>query len=488
MAFISLLSTFPFYPSLSTSSSTSNLSFLHLRLLKPTYCLSLKQSNTPETDTHFSQNDALRVAFAAGGTGGHISPAVAIADELKIINPASQFLFVGSPNSMEATAIPSFGFDFVSVPTLVRLFRPLVSLRNLFLPYYIIKSVLLCNSILEDFDPHIVVGTGGYVSFPICLAAVFKGIKVVIQEQNSVPGIANWVLSFLADKVFVAFNSTVECFPRKSNCVVCGNPVRLSVRTFVSKEVAKLKFFPKSGKGEGKVLLILGGSLGANAINIAMLNFYYKMLMEDKLFIIWQTGVESFNEMESLVKNHPHLLLTPLLLCGDGCNDEVKRFIGKDALLGLLLFGNRTMLRGEEHFNDVLFDQSHTLVSPVCDLFLESMDLAYAAADLVVSRAGAMTCSEILATGKPAILIPSPNVAEGHQLKNASLMADVAGSRVITEDELDSITLGTAIEDILGNEGLMADMSERARKAAKPSASAEIAHQILSLIESSAAK
>ncbi|KAJ0106459.1 hypothetical protein Patl1_19189 [Pistacia atlantica] len=445
MASISLLSTFPFYPSLSTSSSTSNLSFLHLRLLKPTYCLSLKQSNTPETDTHLSQHDALRVAFAAGGTGGHISPAVAIADELKIINPASQFLFVGSPNSMEATAIPSFGFDFVSVPTLVRLFRPLVSLRNLFLPYYIIKSVLLCNSILEDFDPHIVVGTGGYVSFPICLAAVFKGIKVVIQEQNSVPGIANWVLSFLADKVFVAFNSTVECFPRKSNCVVCGNPVRLSVRAFVSKEVAKLKFFPKSGKGEGKVLLILGGSLGANAINIAMLNFYYKMLVEDKLFIIWQTGVESFNEMESLVKNHPHLLLTPLLLCGDGCNDEVKRF-------------------------------------------LESMDLAYAAADLVVSRAGAMTCSEILATGKPAILIPSPNVAEGHQLKNASLMADVAGSRVITEDELDSITLGTAIEDILGNEGLMADMIERARKAAKPSASAEIAHQILSLIKSSAAK
>lgn len=311
MASISLLSTFPFYPSLSSSSSTSSFSFLHFRLLKPTCRLSRKQPSTQETDTHSPRNDAVRVIFAAGGTGSHISPAVAIADELKLINPATQFLFVGSPNSMESNAIPSFGFDFVSVPSLVRLFRPLISLRNLFLPYHITKSVLFCNSILEDFDPHIVVGTGGYVSFPICLAAVLKGIKVVIQEQNSVPGIANWVLSFLADKVFVAFNSTVECFPKKTKCVVCGNPVRLSVRTFVPKEVAKLKLFPKSGKEEGKVLLILGGSLGANATNIAMLNFYHKMLIEDKLFIIWQTGVESFNEMESLVKNHPHLLLTP---------------------------------------------------------------------------------------------------------------------------------------------------------------------------------
>lgn len=157
-------------------------------------------------------------------------------------------------------------------------------------------------------------GTGGYVSFPTCLAALFNRIKIVIQEQNSVPGIANYVLSFFAEVVFVAYNSTVDCFPRKHKCVVSGNPVRLSLRRFVSKAVARSEFFPKSGEkeeGEAKVILVLGGSLGANAINIAFLNLYSQLLLEHKnWFIIWQTGVEAFDEMESLVRNHPHLVLT----------------------------------------------------------------------------------------------------------------------------------------------------------------------------------
>uniref|UniRef100_A0A2N9I0C3 Glycosyl transferase family 28 C-terminal domain-containing protein n=1 Tax=Fagus sylvatica TaxID=28930 RepID=A0A2N9I0C3_FAGSY len=334
---------------------------------------------------------------------------------------------------MESAAILSSGYAFDTIPA-TPLARPFISLRNLLLPFRLIKSLIQSHQKIREFDPHIVVGTGGYVSFPICLAAALKGIKLVIQEQNSVPGIANWVLSFLADVVFVAFNSTIDCFPRKHKCVVCGNPVRLALRHFVSKPAARLRFFPKSGKAgdlKGKVLLVLGGSLGANAINIALLNLYYQMLLQNNnLFIIWQTGVESFNEMESLVKPHPHLYLTP---------------------------------------------------------FMHSMDLAYAAADLIISRAGAMTCYEILATGKPSILIPSPNVAEGHQFRNASLMADLAGSRVITEDELDSTTLAIAIEEILGDESKMADMSERALKAAKSNASAEIAQHILSLVNLSTA-
>lgn len=135
----------------------------------------------------------------------------------------------------------------------------------------------------------------------------------MIQEQNSVPGIANYVLSFLAEVVFVAYNSTVECFPRKHKCLVSGNPVRLSLRQFVSKAVARKEFFPRSGgKEEAKVILVLGGSLGANTVNIALLNLYSQMLLEHKnWFIIWQTGVESYNEMESLVRIHPHLFLTP---------------------------------------------------------------------------------------------------------------------------------------------------------------------------------
>jgi UDP-N-acetylglucosamine--N-acetylmuramyl-(pentapeptide) pyrophosphoryl-undecaprenol N-acetylglucosamine transferase len=214
---------------------------------------------------------------------------------------------------MESAAIPSAGYAFASVPA-APLARPFVSFQNILLPIRLIKSLIQSHKKLREFDPHIVIGTGGYVSFPVCLAAALKGIKLVIQEQNSVPGIANWLLSILAEVVFVAFHSTIDCFPIKNKCVVCGNPVRLALRHHVPKAVARLRFFPKSGKAgdsEGKVLLVLGGSLGANAINIALLNLYYMLLENEKLYIIWQTGVESYNEMESLVKNHPHLYLTP---------------------------------------------------------------------------------------------------------------------------------------------------------------------------------
>ncbi|KAM3750984.1 hypothetical protein ACB098_04G074600 [Castanea mollissima] len=389
----------PFYSSLPSSFSFTLPLKPKSRSLKLLCCLSLEHQQ-PNEQIPTTQNDAtdtLRVVFAAGGTGGHIYPAVAIADELKIADPNVQILFLGTPDSMESAGIPSTGYAFAPVPA-SPLARPFISPRNLLLPIRLIKSLTQSHRKLSEFDPHIVVGTGGYVSFPICLAAWLKGIKVVIQEQNSVPGIANWVLSFLAEVIFVAFNSTIDCFPRKNKCVVCGNPVRMALRHYVPKAAARLRFFPKSGK-EGD----LKG----------------------------KTGVESYNEMESLVKTHPHLYLTP---------------------------------------------------------FMHSMDLAYAAADLIISRAGAITCSEILATGKPSILIPSPNVAEGHQFRNASLLAGLADCKVITEDELDSTTLAIAIEEILGDESKMADMSERALKAAKPNASAEIAQHILSLVNLSTVK
>ncbi|GMH21378.1 hypothetical protein Nepgr_023220 [Nepenthes gracilis] len=385
--------------------------------------------------TVHSADGNLRIVFAAGGTGCQIYPAIAIADDIKTLKPDARILFIGTESSMESAAVPSAGYDFTTI-TATPLRRPHLSLENLILPFHVIKSVVNSWKKLRDFDPQIVVGTGGYVSFGVCLAAAMKGLKLVIQEQNSVPGIANWVLSVLADLVFVAYNSSVDCFPiNKKKCVVCGNPVRLSLRKYVSKGVAMAHFFPRLAKSldsEVKVILVLGGSLGAKTVNIAMFNLYHQMLFEHKnWFIIWETGVESFDEMESLVRSHSQLLLAP---------------------------------------------------------FLHSMDLAYAAADLVVSRAGAMTCSELLATGKPAILIPSPNVEEGHQFKNASLMADLAGSRIITEDELDSTTLGLAIEDILANGSLMAVMSERAVKASKPDAGAVIAQHILSLADLSNAK
>lgn len=258
----------------------------------------------------------LRVVFAGGGTGSNVYPAVAIAEELKTSNPACEFLFFGSSNSIESTAVTSAGYNFAPVPSLC--FSPVSSITLFQLcssPYRFVKSLIQCSRHLRDFKPHIVVGTGGYVSFPVCLAAKINNIMVVIHEPNSAPGFVNSVLALFAHKIFVAFNSTVDSFPR-NKCVVCGNPVRLSLRNPVSKAAARSHFFPGYGDSsdseKDKVLLVLGGSLGANAVNIAMLNLYNQMLRQNNgLYIIWQTGVETYDEMDSLVKNHPRLYLTP---------------------------------------------------------------------------------------------------------------------------------------------------------------------------------
>ncbi|KAG5041782.1 hypothetical protein JHK85_014258 [Glycine max] len=370
-----------------------------------------------------SNNETLRVAFAGGGTGSNVYPAVAIAEELKTANPTCQFLFLCTPDSVESAAISSAGYDFASVSS------PPQNL--LFFPHRLFKSLIQCLCHLRHFQPDVVVGTGGYVSFPACLAAKLRGTNVVIHEPNSVPGFANSLLSFFADAIFVAFNSTLDSFPR-NKCFVCGNPVRLSIRNLVSKVTAMSHFFPGSDSGS-RILLVLAGSFGANAVNIAMLNLYYQMLRQDSgLYVIWQTGVEAFDEMDSLVKTHPRLYITPFMHC---------------------------------------------------------MGLAYAAADLIVSRAVVRMEKICWERQNPlhfddlyAFKIPSPNFSEGNQFRNASLMADLAGVTVITEDELDSSTLAIAIEKILRDKKKMEDMSERALKAANPNASAEIAKHILSLV------
>ncbi|XP_068637212.1 uncharacterized protein [Aristolochia californica] len=394
--------------------------------LKVSSCLAIDRTheNLPPTAVI---ND-LRIVFAAGGTGGHIYPAIAIADEVKSMDPNVKVLFIGSDRGFERTIVPSAGFDFSLVPAMP-LARPWLSPRNLLLPFFVLQSVAQSLDQLRKFNPQVVVGTGGYVSLPICLAQVLRGGKIVIQEQNSVPGIANKILGKFSDAVFVAFESCLDYFPG-GKCVLSGNPVRASLRQYISKAAARLHYFPRIGGDSAsgaQVVLVLGGSLGSNTINITLLNMYYHMLMKHKnRFIIWQTGAEGYNEMESLVKNHLRMLLTP---------------------------------------------------------YLNSMDLAYAAADIVVSSAGASTCSEILATGKPSILVPSSNVAEDHQTKNAFAMASLAGSKVLPEDELDSTTLGEAIDEILGEEGRMGELSERALKAARPDAASHIARSILSLVQ-----
>ncbi|KAG0449488.1 hypothetical protein HPP92_027335 [Vanilla planifolia] len=373
----------------------------------------------------------LCVVLAGGGSGGHIFPALAIADEIRNVRPDARLVFLGTSTGMERNVIPSAGYGFVPVPK-VRLSRPFLSPLNLLFPFRLLHSVAASTAILSRLRPQVVVGTGAYVSAPVCFAAIISGIKLVIQEQNCFPGISNRALAPYAEKIFLAFNACIKYFP-KEKCVVCGNPRRLSggKGDEVRKKEAVLHFFPKSDDlamdERAHVVLVLGGSTGANALNHAFMEFCYEMLMEHKnSFIIWQTGEEWFEEVKRSHKAHPRLLIIP---------------------------------------------------------FLEEMELAYTAADLVVTRAGAMTCTEILTTGKPSILIPSPTATDDHQTKNAYAMADLAGSIVLTEDELNSSSLQTAINSVLGDDKLMEEMSDKARRAARPHAASYIAESILSLLD-----
>nr|CAD1834725.1 unnamed protein product [Ananas comosus var. bracteatus] len=345
----------------------------------------------------------LRVALAGGGTGGHIYPAIAIADDLRsaaaAADAAPRFLFLGSASGIEASAVPAAGYEFAPVPP-SRLARPLL-LRpsNLLLPLRLLRSVAACLRVLRDFRPDVVVGTGGYVAFPVCLAALILNITIVIQEQNSFPGLTNRLLAPFAAKIFLAFNACVKHFPKKK-CFVyatrCASPSGGSRRRWWRGRTSSPRPAPTA-----------------------------RRLRSCSCLAAPSDGGRGYCEMESLVKNNRRLLLAP---------------------------------------------------------FLNAMDMAYAAADVVVSRAGAMTCTEILATGKPSILIPSPTATDDHQTKNAYIMAEVAGSKVLTEDELDSSSLATAIDEILGDKNLMAEMSEKALSVARPNASVEIARCILSLV------
>uniref|UniRef100_A0A1J3EY87 UDP-N-acetylglucosamine--N-acetylmuramyl-(Pentapeptide) pyrophosphoryl-undecaprenol N-acetylglucosamine transferase n=1 Tax=Noccaea caerulescens TaxID=107243 RepID=A0A1J3EY87_NOCCA len=424
----------PFYPSIKLVPSRLTLSSSSFSSV---CCLSVDPRNNHPSTASSAENDetsGLRVVMSAGGTAGHISSALAIGDELKSADPLTQILFIGFPNSMESTTVPSAGFDFSAISTVgSSSSRPFIYFTSfLRFPLRLIQSTFESYKILREFKPQIVVGTGGHASFPVCFAAVIMGLKLVIQEQDSIPGTTNWILSFFADTIFAPFNSIVTNLPKRAaaKCVVYGNPIRQALKRYASKGASRVSFFGQwaGAVSEAKVVLVLGGSLGANAINIALLNCYSEMLSEhENWFFVWQTGVEAFDEMDSLVRSHPRLFLSP---------------------------------------------------------FLRSICVAYAAADLVVSRAGAMTCSEIMALGKPSILIPSPHSSEGDQVRTASLMADIVGSKVITEEELDSITLRAAIEDIIGNEELMTEMSERAINAAKPDAASDVAKHIISIIRS----
>lgn len=360
----------------------------------------------------------LKFILSGGGTGGHIYPAIAIANELKLRFPDAEILFVGASNKMEMQKVPQSGYPIKGL-WIAGIQRKL-TIDNALFPIKLLDSLLKSRTILRHFKPDVVIGTGGFASGPLLRVAGIAGIPTVLQEQNSFPGITNKWLSKRASKICVAYENLEKFFP-KNKIVLTGNPVRQDLMGFKEKRQQAIEFYKLDP--EKKTILVLGGSLGARRINqlIAkeLVNF-----SSQNVQLIWQ--------------------------CGKLYHDEYAHFNEKEDVQVLS--------------------------------FIDRMDLAYAAADVIISRAGASSVSELCLVGKPTLFIPSPNVAEDHQTKNANAIVDKEGALLIKESELDT-KFTTAINSLLNDEELQKKLSVNMLQLAKPNATKEIVDEIEKLIK-----
>ena len=356
--------------------------------------------------------------LSGGGTGGHIYPAIAIANELKSRFPDAEFLFVGAKDKMEMQKVPQAGYKIIGL-WIAGLQRRLTFDNTLF-PVKLISSLLKSRTIISKFKPDVVIGTGGFASGPLLQMAGLAGVPTVIQEQNSYPGITNKLLSKKANKICVAYENLERFFP-KEKMILTGNPVRHDLIDIASKREKALQHINLDPAK--KTLLVLGGSLGARKIN-ELIAKEILLFSAHNTQVIWQ--------------------------CGKLYYDQYKRF--------------------EENENI----QVHA--------FIDRMDLVYAAADVVISRAGASSVSELCIVGKPVIFIPSPNVAEDHQTKNAQAVVDKNGAFLIKESELDS-QFSLVFESVLNDEAKQKMLSENIKKLAMPEATRQIVDEIVKLID-----
>lgn len=354
--------------------------------------------------------------LSGGGTGGHIYPAVAIANELKLRFPDAEFLFVGAQDKMEMQKVPQAGYKIEGL-WIAGIQRKL-TLQNAMFPLKLISSLWKSRRIINNFKPDAVIGTGGFASGPLLQVANSKGIPTVIQEQNSYPGITNKILSKKANSICVAYENLERFFP-KDKIVFTGNPVRQDLLNIDSKRQEGIEYFKLDPNK--KTLLILGGSLGARRVN-QLIEKELEFFKTKDIQVFWQCGKFYYEEY----KKH------------DTNNCQVVSFIDR-------------------------------------------MDLIYAAADFVISRAGASSVSELCLVGKPTIFIPSPNVAEDHQTKNAQAIVDKKGAILLKESELDSAFEST-FSDLISNENLQNELSQNIKKLAKPNATKDIVEEIIKLV------
>ena len=364
-----------------------------------------------------------KIIISGGGTGGHIYPAIAIAKKILEISKDSEILFVGAKGRMEMEKVPEEGFEIVglSVVGIQRSMSINAILKNLKFPFLLLKSFNHARKIIKDFQPNIVVGVGGYASGPTLRIAQSLKIPTLIQEQNSYAGLTNKWLSKKTKKICVAYENMNQFF-EKNKLVLTGNPVRKDIENLDAKLLDAKTYF-KVSKNE-KVILVLGGSLGAKSINEGILSSI-DTIKDQPIKLLWQVGKRYFDSIENQ--------LTQINI------PNVKALA-----------------------------------------FIKRMDLAYSLADLVISRAGALSISELTLAGKPSILVPSPNVSEDHQTKNAMSLVNKSAAILVEDKDTDSL-LRTAL-DLLKQENQLNTISKNAKKMGKPNASEDIVNEIFKLI------
>lgn len=371
----------------------------------------------------------MRFLFAAGGTGGHINPALAIAGTIKSRHPEAEILFAGTPWGMEAKFVPDAGFEFA--PIKVRGIERGFSLRaikgNLKTIRYLLTAAKRAKQIISEFKPDVVIGTGGYVSGPVVRTAAKMGIKTVIHEQNAFPGVTTKLLANDVDTILVAFSAAMRHIKTKARMLEVGNPVREEF-LFAKKEESRRALGLDPDK---TVILSCGGSLGAKAINLAI-----------KDVLKWHNSEKNIQHVHAT--GHYGSLWMPKEL----------REMGVD-------IDNNPNVRVME--------------------YIKNMPQYLAACDLIITRSGAITLSEIQAQGKASILIPSPNVTENHQFHNAMVLANAGASVVIEEKDLSGKLLCNTIEELISDRDKLSEMGRNASKISKIDANNLIYTEVMRL-------
>lgn len=362
-----------------------------------------------------------KVIISGGGTGGHIFPALSIANALKRLNKDIEILFVGAEGKMEMEKVPEAGYKIVGLP--VRGLQRKLTLSNLKVLWNLWRSLKKAKRVVQEFKPDVVVGVGGYASGPIGKVAANAGIPLVLQEQNSYAGVTNKLLAKKAAKICVAYEGMERFFP-KEKIIFTGNPVRKDLLNAVNERAEGIAFYGLDA--DKKTVLVTGGSLGAGSINKAMVRWLEKIAGWKNVQVIWQCGSYYHKELEEQLK---------------GRMPENVKFMP----------------------------------------FLKRMDLAYACADLVVARAGAGTISELCLLGKAVVLVPSPNVAEDHQTKNAMALVNKQAAVMVKDSEVVE-RLGEVMEHLLQDDGERKSLSEHILTLAMKDSDEVIAREILKIM------